>query len=386
MTAPHFWISTGEISGDMHGAALLRELKALCPHLQASGLGGDELALAGQKNVFHIRDLSVMGFTEVLGALPRIIRMLRAIRAELAAGGIDAVVLVDAPSFNFRVGAMAKKLGIPVYYHIPPKLWASRPGRLAALQDFSRKLLCIFPFEERFYREHGLGPDKAVFIGNPLVDLIESHHLQDIPVHANRIGLMPGSRISEIRRLMPQFGKAAKLLQAKRPELEFICMQAPGADAAMLQNLWQQGAGSDIALTLHPAATRYESMKSCQLLLQASGTATLEAALIGTPAVIAYQVSKLSELVMKPFIKVPYIGLPNLIMGREIFPECLQEQADGAILAQKLEEWLEQPAALNRVRADLATLQQLCGPSGSANRAAQLILEDLQPLLLHHPV
>ena len=378
MKAPRLWISTGEISGDMHGAALLRELSGLCPELKAYGMGGEALQAAGQKNLFHIRSLSVMGVTEIFGALPRIARILRQTRKALTQLAIDAVVLVDAPSFNFRVGAIAQSLGIPVYYHIPPKVWASRPERVQILKRIARKLFCIFPFEEAFYRQHGLGPEHAIFVGNPLVDMIAEAQLEQVAVHPGRIGLMPGSRRSEIRSLMPEFAAAARLVAATQPDLEFVCIKAPGADEGELLALWQQGAGPELPCLFTPPESRYAVIKSCVALMQASGTATLEAALIGTPGLIAYRVSKLSEIVMRRFIRVPYIGLPNLILGREVLPECLQEQARGEHLAKRLSAWLTQPHSLEAVRGELARIQSLCGPPGSAGRAAGLLLEDLR--------
>lgn len=367
------WINAGELSGDIHAAALLTELQRLLPGLSASGMGGPNLARAGQRNLLRIEDLSVMGIAEVFSALPRALRMLSRIRTHLEALRPRAVILVDAPEFNFRVAKIAYNLHIPVYYFIPPKVWAWRTGRVAFLRRYVRRLLCILPFETEFYNRHGLRVD---YVGNPLVEQLEPfivHPEVPSPV-TGRIGFMPGSRCKEVRALLPEFGRAARILMHRYPNLEFWCLRAPNMAEEDLRALWPQ----DVPLQFGAPEKRHSLMQTCRFMLAASGTATLETALLGVPTVVAYRVSPLSELVGRLLIKVPWVSLPNLILGRELFPELLQQKARGECLAAQVAVWLDNPAEENAVRAGLQQVRERCGPPGGAARAAVLLAQAIR--------
>ena len=361
------WFSAGELSGDMQAASLLRALRSLDPGIQAVGMGGPNLAGAGQRNVFRVEDLSVMGIMEVLSVLPRAIRLLKRIRVELEKLRPEAVVLVDAPEFNFRVARIANQLNIPVYYFIPPKVWAWRTGRVDFLREHVRKLFCILPFEPDFYRAHGMEVD---YVGNPLVDMIDRSHLERVAPEAGRIGIMPGSRSKEVRLLMPLFGEAAKRLLTLFPELTFHCLRAPNMDAGLLRSLWP----SEVPLSMEEPDDRYMQMRRCAVIMAASGTATLETALVGTPTVIAYKIAPLSYEIGRRLVKIKWIGLPNLILGREVFPECIQKDANPEKIVTILKEWLGIPTALDSVRSGLDEVAQRCGEGGSAMRAAEHLL------------
>ena len=364
------WINTGELSGDMHGGALLEAMRRLEPDIQCTGMGGPYLRAAGQKAILRVEDLSVMGITEVLGMLPRIFRMLRTIKQELTRTRPDAVVLIDAPEFNFRVAKAAHALGIPVYYYISPKIWAWRTGRVHFIRKYVKRMCCILPFEVDFYRRHHMDVD---YIGNPLVDMMDLPSLEAITPQPGCIGLLPGSRRKEIQALMPEFGKAAALLLQDHPHLHFHCVRAPSISEESLRALWP----AHVPVTFHAPEGRYALMRQCQLIMAASGTATLETALAGTPTLVAYRVSPLSFWLGKRLVKVRYASLPNLILDRELFPELLQEKADGTVLAQHAAAWLDNPKALDAVRADLAGLRTLVGEPGAADRGAKVILGDL---------
>ena len=374
------WISAGELSGDIHGQALLQALHKREPDLEASGMGGPYLERAGMHTLLRIEALSVMGLTETFTALPRAFSMLRRIKQELgerrARGELDAVVLIDAPDFNFRVARMASGFGIPVYYHIPPKVWAWRTGRVRFLRDYTRKIFSILPFEADFYKAHGLGEDRVTFVGNPLVDMVDYPSLASMQPLPRRIGIMPGSRRAEVTSLMPLFGETARCLRSARPDIECVCLRAPNIEADALRALWP----ADVPLTMAEPETRYRTMRSCAMLLAASGTATLEAALAGTPTVLAYKVSPLTYAIGKHVVNIPWVGLPNLILNREVFPECLQDKANPEYLAAIASVWLDNPDKLDAVRRDLDLIRVLCGPPGSADRAARLLLDDLDGL------
>ena len=367
----NIWINAGELSGDMQAAALLTALREREPDIAAVGMGGPHLALAGQKNLFRVESLSVMGIAEVFTALPRALRMLGEIKRELARLRPDAVVLVDAPEFNFRVAKIAHGLGIPVYYFIPPKIWAWRTGRVRFLQQYVKRLFCILPFEPAFYAKHGVAVD---YVGNPLVDMVNWPELSKLSPVPGRIGLMPGSRRKEVEALLPAFGKAARILLDQGRDLSFHCLRAPNMPEEKLRALWP----ADVPVTFDVPENRYAAMRSCMCMLAASGTATLETALAGVPTVVSYRVAPLSALVGRWLIKVKWVSLTNLIMGRELFPELLQEHATGEAMAAQLAAWLDVPAQLEGVRSRLDELRRRCGEPGSAARAAENLLEAMK--------
>ena len=362
------WINAGELSGDVQAGALLRALTRLAPELRVVGMGGDDLAAAGQDNLFRVEELSVMGVVEVLTSLPRILRLLSRIKAKLAELRPDAVLLVDAPDFNFRVARMARSLGIPVYYFIPPKVWAWRGGRVRFLQRHVRRVFSILPFEVDFYRRHHMD---VTYVGNPLVDLVNRAAIDAIRPVPGRIGLMPGSRRREVESLLPAFSGAADLLLSRFPHVEFHCIRAPHFSEDTLRRFWTSAA----PLHFQPAEGRYAFMRSCQCIMAASGTATLETGLAGVPTLVAYKVHPVSAFIGRRVLHVPWISLTNLILNREAFPEHIQAEADPGPLARRLIHWLEDPAALAAIRRDLDELRTLCGPPGSAERAARAVLE-----------
>ncbi len=365
-----FWINAGEMSGDLHGGKLMEALTQRNAHIRFAGMGGPAMREQGLDSLLRVEELSVMGITEVLGHLPRILGMLRRIKALLATRRPDAVILIDAPEFNFRVAKYAHELGIPVYYYISPKLWAWRTGRAKFIAKYVTRMISILPFETDFYARFGMTVD---YVGNPLVDMVDWPAIDHLTPISGRIGLLPGSRRREIEPLMPEFAKAATLLSRALPHLSFHCVQAPGVDPQRLRELWQ----TDVPLVIHGPEDRYAFMRQCEMLIAASGTVTLESALIGTPTLVAYRLSRLSYAIGRRVVQVPYVALPNLIMGREVFPELLQEKATGAVLAEYALRWLAHPAAMQAVRCELTRLRQMLGKPGAADRAAAVILDDI---------
>lgn len=345
-------------------------LAAHTPGTSFVGMGGPDMRAQGLHSLLRIEDLSVMGITEVLGHLPKIFRMLGTIKSELTTQRPDAVVLIDAPEFNFRVARYAHALGIPVYYYISPKLWAWRTGRAKFIKKYVTRMISILPFETAFYKQFDINVD---YVGNPLVDAVNWDSIDHITPAPMRIGLLPGSRRKEIEPLMPEFSICADILRTHIPQLEFHCIHAPNVNPEQLQALWSAKA----PLTIHPPADRYAFMRSCNMLIAASGTVTLESALIGTPTLVTYKVSRLSAAIGRRVLKVPYISLPNLIMEREVFPELLQENADGAVIARHALEWLINDNALPSIRAELSTLRTMLGKPGAPARAASVIMNDL---------
>jgi len=367
------WISAGEASGDIHAATLLKALREVEPGLTALGMGGPALSKAGCDVRFPMRLISLVGLTEVLSGLPRILRLLAEVKKALIAARPRALVLIDCPDFHFRVARIAKKLGIPVYYYVSPQVWAWRSGRVEFLRRFTRRVLCILPFEKDFYAARGMDVD---YVGHPLMDQMPLSELDALRPDPDQLGILPGSRRKEISSLLPEFAGAALLLRQRLPKLKLALARAPGVEEDFLR----QFLPPELPVTIHPPEDRYRMMRQSRALLAASGTVTLEAALIGTPTVVAYKLSALSFAIGKAVVQVPWASLPNLIMGREIFPEMLQAKARADLLAERLTPWLAEDIALAAARADLAGLRATVGGPGAAHRAAAIILDDLRTL------
>lgn len=390
------WINTGEISGDLHGSTLAQALWRREPGLRLLGMGGPAMRAAGVESLFQVEELSVMGLTEVLGKLPKILRLLKQVEKKLELERPDALVVIDAPSFHFRLIRKARRLGIPVYYYISPKVWARNEKRVFFLKENVRRLISILPFEAEFFARYGM---KIDYVGNPLLDALNLPELDRLEALPGRVGFLPGSRRREVSALMPEFATAARAMLERKPGLEFCCAVAPGLSEEYLRSFWDDG----IPITFFRPEERYPAMRRCEILLAASGTAVLESALIGTPTLIVYKLSGLTFALGKILVKSPFIGLPNLIAGHEIFPELLQGQADGANLARLALHWLEPGRAefgtgpcyrtlkprgdkesrllpIDEVRSELAQLRQSVGGPGATDRAAGIILEDLKNL------
>jgi len=364
------WINAGEASGDLHGQLLIRALRQLCPDLSIAGMAGPAMRAEGVVSPLHTEALSVMGLTEILTRLPGIFSMLRGIREELSSRRPGAVVLIDAPEFHFRVARIARSLGIPVIYYISPKLWAWREGRVRFLREHVDRLISILPFEVDFYARHGM---KIDYVGHPLLDTVRSAHILDTPRQDHRIGILPGSRTSEITRLLPIFSRAAGLLSSVFPNLEFVLPVAPGMSPELLTRFWT----AQVPVSFTDSARRYETMRSCRAIMAASGTATLETALLEMPTAVAYKVSNISFALGKRLVRTPYVSLPNLILNAPVFPELLQDDATAAAIATHMSRWIPETRVRAAMLDRLRRLPDLLGNGGAALRAARIVLDVL---------
>ncbi|GAU09601.1 sugar synthetase [Desulfoplanes formicivorans] len=362
------FICAGEASGDMYGAMLVDALHAIDPALSCVGMGGSTMRARGFKALIHSEALSVMGLTEVIGHLPRILGLFTRMRRFLEKERPAVVVLIDSPDFNFRVAKMAKKLSIPVVYYITPQVWAWRQGRVKFLKHYVDRLVCIFPFEEPFFRKHGLD---ATFVGHPLLETMDLATRRKIGPDAKRIGILPGSRHKEIASLLPVFAKVASLLWARDPALRFTLVQAPQVELQTIQSLWLQ----DVPVDIVPATDRYDALRQCSFVVAASGTATFECALLGVPTMLAYKVAFLSYHIGRRLIRVPFIGMVNLILGKRVFPEFIQHEATPQAMAALGQSWLEHPDRLELIRSELETLPAMMGPGKATDRAAAIVAE-----------
>jgi lipid-A-disaccharide synthase len=359
-------ISAGEASGEMYGAQLIEGLHRRDPQLEFFGVGGDRMRAAGCDTVVDAKDLSVVGITEILSHLPKIYGLFQHLIKEADKRKPDLAIVIDSPAFNWRVARQMKKRGIPVVYYVAPQFWAWRQGRVRLIRDYIDKALVIFPFEEKFYRDRGVD---ATFVGHPLADLPHpaiSRNDYAAQFHLDPakhwITLMPGSRVIEVRMNLPTILKAATQLG---PDYEFPLPVAPTLDRAFLQSLINQGIPGRISITLVPESL--PALCHSRAGIIASGTATVEAAMMHTPFVMVYRVSPLTYMLGKPRVKVPRFAMVNLIAGDEVVPELVQHDFTAANVVARLREILPDGPARNRMLQGLAQVKARLLPPQSAS-------------------
>jgi lipid-A-disaccharide synthase len=364
----------GEASGDLHGATLARALVSLAPGIRLAGMGGARMGAAGVRLLHGIDRAAVVGVTEVLGRLPALLRILRDLRRCLRERRPSVLVLIDFPDFNLRLARHARTLGIPVVYFIPPQVWAWRRGRLRVMARDVTRVLAVFPFEVGFYREAGVPVE---FVGHPILDVLppldREAARRGLAAAEPLIGLLPGSRVEEVRRHLPLLLHAAAAIRDRVPAARVVLALAPTIAPAVAKALVRD---SRVDVRILPGEA-YRVMAGADLLLVASGTATLEAACYGTPMVVVYRLSRVSYVLARLLVRgVRHICLPNIIAGRGAVPELIQGQATPArvaraglaLLADEAERAAQQ-AALHDVRVRL-------GDAGAGERAARAVLRE----------
>jgi len=358
-----------EGSADLHGAAVLRELKALRPELRAFGAGGPRMRAAGFEALARAEDVSVMGIAEVLPALPQILETMDALYDAARERRPRAALLIDSPDFNLRLARRLRRIGIPVAYFIGPSVWAWRTYRVRQIARHVARMLVILPFETRFYQAHRV---PAIYVGNPLADAVRGVPSPPARALSGVLALLPGSRAQEIRRIWPSMLAAARLLKERLPRLRLVVPVAPTIDRALL------GDAAEVELVDGRAP---EVLARADAAIVASGTATLEAALALTPMVVVYRASWLTWWIGRMLVRVKFLSLVNLISGRAVVPELLQRECTPERIAAAVEPLLSatpartaQLDALRAIRAELA-------PEGSppaARRAAEEVLALLE--------
>ena len=357
----------------MYGAQLIEALRRRASQLEFFGVGGDRMRAAGCDTVVDAKDLSVVGITEILSHLPKIYGLYQHLIKEADKRKPDLAIVIDSPAFNWRVARQMKMRGIPVVYYVAPQFWAWRQGRVRLLRDYVDKALVIFPFEEEFYRERGVD---ATFVGHPLADLpqpaIERNdyaaqfHLDPAKTW---ITLMPGSRVKEVRMNLPTILEAAAQLGS---DYEFLLPVAPILDLTFLKAFIGQR-----SITLVPESL--PALWHSRAGIIASGTATVEAAMMRTPFVMVYRVSPLTYMVGKPRVKVPHFAMVNLIAGEEVVPELVQQDFTALKVVTKLNEIIADGLARNKMITELAGVKaRLRGPIQDerhpVDRAAEAVL------------
>jgi lipid-A-disaccharide synthase len=370
-------ISAGEASGEMYGAQLIEALRRRDLSLEFFGVGGERMRAAGCDTVADAKDLAVVGISEIVSHLPKIYGLFHKLIAEADRRRPDLAIVIDSPAFNWRVAREMHKRGIPVVYYVCPQFWAWRQGRVRLLRKYINKALVIFPFEEKFYRDRGVD---TTFVGHPLADLpptpsnretyAATYHLD---ARKSWITLMPGSRMKEVRMNLPTILDSTSKLGSG---YEFLLPVAPTLDRSFLESL----IGSHVFIRLVRDAL--PALAHSRAGIIASGTATVEAAMMGTPFVMVYRVSPLTYLLGRSQVKVPHFAMVNLIAGREIVPELVQDDFTADKVVARLRDIFPDGPARNQMIAGLATVKTLLrGPNPEALHPAERAAEAIMALL-----
>jgi lipid-A-disaccharide synthase len=365
-------IIAGEASGDLHGSGVVRELKRRHPKLEIFGVGGDRMKAAGMQLIYHINELSFMGFAEVLRHLPIIRSVKRALEMVLKFRRPDVLLLIDYPGFNLPFAATAKRNGVKVVYYISPQVWAWHRSRIKRMRGVVDKMLVIFPFEADLYRKEGVD---AEFVGHPLLEVLRSNldrkgffKRYDLDPNRKLLGLFPGSRLQEVENIFPEMLKGARMI-AREQEMQIAVAVAPTLDEKHFQPFYNLE-----GIHLIKGAT-YEAMDHSDFALVTSGTATLETALFTTPMVVVYKTSWLTYLIGRAMVRIKNIGLVNIVAGKRIVPELIQHRATGANLAREALKILRNESVLITMREELSKVRERLGEIGASQRVAERIVQ-----------
>ncbi len=371
---PTVFISCGEPSGDLYAGALARELQALCPGVRVEGLGGDRLRAAGATLVGDYRGLTVTGLVEALRVLPQSYAMYRRLVRAARERRPDVLVVIDFPDFNFRLAEAFRAIGIPIVYYIPPQLWAWRSGRMRTLQRLADRILVIFPFEPDIYER---AATRAEFVGHPLVDLAHAAvprdaFLPSVGLSPARpvLALLPGSRPNELSQILPGLVDAAALVSERLPGLQAILARAPNLPDALFRPL----ASSSVPIAVVEGQTD-EVLASSDVVVTASGTATVQAAIHERPMVIVYRVAPLTWALGRRLVHVDTFGMVNLVAGRRIAPELIQDDFTPEAVAREALRLLTPGEQRDQTIAALREVRSKLGGEGASRRAAQAVLE-----------
>jgi lipid-A-disaccharide synthase len=391
---PTFFISAGEASGEHYGAlliaALKRQLATSDKSAQFFGMGGDRMVAAGLDRVVRSEDMAVMGITEVIRHLPRIYGEYSKLRQSIRARKPDVAVLIDFPDIHFKLAQELHRLHIPVIFFVSPQLWAWKKHRIKLVQKYVTKMLVIFPFEEPFYRERGV---QAEFVGHPLAELPPPTISREQFAQENNldpakiwVGLLPGSRPKEIRDNLPEILKAAQQLSARAPSdppaFEFLIPLAPTLNAPQREEVRRLVAIPAPGLSVHLVEDAAAALHHARASVVASGTATVEAALIGDPFVVVYRVSPLTYAIAKRVVKVPHVAMANLIAGKRIVPELIQHDFTAENIVQHLEPLLPEGPARQSMMNELESIRNVLNARSEGNRQQAGAIERVAAITL----
>lgn len=367
----HILISAGDYSADLHGESLVSEMRKMDASLFVTALGGIKLKGVSDEFLQDMVELDVSGFSQPVKQFFKLKKILQQIVfPRLDPRRLDAVILIDYYGFNIHIAEKAKERNIPVFYFVSPQVWASRQGRIQKLKKCVRQMLVIFPFEEELYRRHGV---PVTFVGHPLMDRIPQLKnekkfklgAQNGPI---RLGLLPGSRTRELARHIPLLIRSFEALKKKFPNLEGTLFAVEPISDEYYRS-WNPP--NPLAIVRE---NDYKKRSDLTLALTASGTATLENALLGIPMIVIYQTSWLTYFIARRMIRVPYISMPNILAGKAIVPELIQHRAEQKSVTQLAADFISHPESLEKMHRELLQLKESLGPPGAYQRAAKIIL------------
>lgn len=372
-------IVAGEASGDLHGANLVRAMLAMNPDLDFYGVGGPKMKEAGVRCLADAATMAVVGLTEVFSKLTIILGIMKRLKRSLIEEDPALTILIDYPDFNMPLARAAKKRGARVFYYISPQVWAWRRGRIKQLRQCVDRMAVILPFEAEMYHQAGMD---AVFVGHPLLDAVKTKYSRQeampkfgLQEGKTVIGILPGSRPSEVVKLLPAMLAAAGLIKQDLPTVQFVL---PLADTLDRNNVEEMIHPCQEKLNLKVIGNEiYDVLAVCDAAMVASGTATLETALIGVPMIIVYKISLITYIMGRIFVNVDHIGLANIIAGKTVVPELIQHDANPPRMAKELLAILTDGERKNRIKQELAGIREKLGAPGASQRAARLAMEML---------
>ena len=370
----HFLIIAGEASGDLHGSILVSEIKTCFPEARFTGMGGRRMQKAGVDRLFGIERMGAVGIVEVLGDFGHYYNVYRTLMKEIATRSYDAVILIDYPTINLRLAKQARRFDCPVFFFIGPQIWAWRKGRVREIRESVSKMFVILPFEEKLYLDAGVD---AEFVGHPFVDLVhptrtreESLIKYSLNPKSKTIGLLPGSRMNEINSLLNVMVQAAEKINSEMGSCQFLLPVADSIDPKLIRKYLGDNP-LDIQLL---EGQSYDVMNSCDMLIIASGSATLEAGIIGCPMVIVYKLNPLTYFLAKLLVNVPLVGLVNIVAEEQVVPELIQNKVTAENISAEVLAVIRAPEKEKAIRKRLLNIKNTLGAPGVmkvvANRIA----------------
>lgn len=377
---PHFLIIAGEASGDLHGAKLVQALLDAYPKARFTGMGGGRMRDAGVNTLFGIERMGAVGLVEIFSDLGHYFGVYRALMKEIASLKYTAVILIDYPTLNLRLAKHSRKHSCPVYYFISPQIWAWRKGRIKDICKSVHKMFVVLPFEEEMYQEAGID---AEFLGHPFIDVVHSTRTRGdnlekfaLDSHKKIVGLLPGSRMNEITSLLDEMLLAAEKVKREMGECQFLLSVADTIDPVLIQ---KKLGSNPLDIKILKGET-YNVMNTCDALIIASGSATLEAGIIGCPMVIIYKLSPLTYWLALMLINTPYYGLINIVAGESVVPELIQSKANAENIAAEILKFLKNPEYCQEVQNRLLLVRKNLGRPGVMKAVAASMVDSLSKI------
>ncbi|GJL78604.1 MAG: lipid-A-disaccharide synthase [Nitrospinaceae bacterium] len=379
-------IVAGEASGDLHGSHLVEALNLLHPDSRFFGMGGKKMRSEGVDTFFDIERMGAVGAIEILGELPLYIKVYRKLAAEISSGSYDAAILIDYPTLNLRLAKLCKRANVPVFYFISPQIWAWRKGRIKQIRETVNRMFVVLPFEESLYLDAGVD---AEFLGHPFADKVFPSMEKEVACKEFRldsgkkiIGLLPGSRKNEIQSLLQVMVEAAEKIQKELSNCQFVLPIADSIDPEMIR---QKLNGNPLDIRLVTGKT-YDVMNCCDFVIIASGSATLEAGILGCPMVIVYKLNPITYYLARILIDTEMIGLVNIVAGEPVAAELIQGEANAENIKQEAVDLLNNPERLKAVKSRLLKIRESLGEPGVMKRVAESICQYLDQPAGHEKI